>query len=297
MQLTLGIRLVAVGVGALAALAPATGLGATAPLPGLVYAAETAQFEVVNAEVSAARNRVTKFNFGWSAECVLGPGATPTTSNATAWTEYRGGYAINKAGRWSTSFKSNRFDGTVQQAFTHKLSGIRTSGKMSGTIQVTLVEADAAGQHIRTCASPTIKYSALEKTMFGGLTVGQKNLILVKLTLTGKQVKRFRWDWSGTCTLGPAAKPETSATAFERDFLDGPLPIKANGSFAADFGFDPVPNTTTGITTQFRVKLVGRKSGRTIKGTVTGGFLETDTATGGVIRDCTSPAVKFNVKD
>ena len=93
---------VATAVGIIAAaIIPAAGFGAVAPAPGVVYAGETPQFEVVTAEVTPARNRVAKFIFAWSAQCVLGPAATPTTDTATSWTEYRGNFPINAAGRWS----------------------------------------------------------------------------------------------------------------------------------------------------------------------------------------------------
>ena len=73
------------------AFASAIGSAATVSPQGVVYGAETAQFEVVTIEVTPARNRVAKLVFGWQADCTPGPAATPTTSNFTAWTEYRGG--------------------------------------------------------------------------------------------------------------------------------------------------------------------------------------------------------------
>lgn len=71
-----------------AMFAASVGSAATVPKQGVVYVAETAQFEVVTIEVTPARNRVAKLAFGWQADCTPGPAATPTTSKTTAWIEY-----------------------------------------------------------------------------------------------------------------------------------------------------------------------------------------------------------------
>ena len=279
------------------AFASAIGSAATVSPQGVVYGAETAQFEVVTIEVTPARNRVAKLVFGWQADCTPGPAATPTTSNFTAWTEYRGGYPINTQGAWKEQFVADGLDGVIQQQFTYSFAGRRSGDKMVGTLKATLVEKDAAGQIIRTCPSPVIKYNALNRATFGGLTAGARQPAVVKLNLSGTRVQRIRWDWDGTCTPGPAAKPDTEITHFERDFVNGPMIIKPNGNFGKSFAYNPFANTQTGMTRQYRAKAVGRRVGATVKGTMTAGFVETDTATGGVIRDCASKPVKFTTRD
>lgn len=280
-----------------AMFAASVGSAATVPKQGVVYVAETAQFEVVTIEVTPARNRVAKLAFGWQADCTPGPAATPTTSKTTAWIEYRGGYPINKQGAWKTQFAANKVEGAIQRRFTYSFAGRRVGGTMVGTLKATLLETDAAGQIIRTCPSPALKYKAVEKATFGGLTVGARQPTLVRLNPAGTQVKRIRWDWEGTCTLGPAAKPETLATHFEADFVEGAVIIKPNGNFGKSFAYKPFANTQSGMTRQYRAKVVGRRVGAIIKATMTAGFIETDTATGGVIRDCASKPTKFVTKD
>lgn len=289
---------VATAVGIIAAaMIPAAGFGAVAPVPGVVYAGETPQFEVVTAEVTPARNRVAKFIFAWSAQCVLGPAATPTTDTATSWTEYRGNFPINAAGRWSKNFTASGVDGTIQQLFNYRLSGVRTATKMTGTIHVILTERDAAGEVVRSCDSKPVRYTAFEKGGFGGLTVGQRNPTLVRLNPAGTRIQRIRWDWAGTCIAGPAAKPETQTTWFQRDFVDGPIVIKSNGAFAKSFKYQPIVNQATGLSDTYSARVLGRRVGRTIRGTLTAGVVETETATGAVVRTCTSGPIKYTTKD
>ena len=279
-----------------AALAP-VGQGAPTPPPGVIYAGETPQFELVTAEVNPARDRVVRLVLGWSADCVPGPAATPTTGTGVGFTDFFRDFPINKAGRWSGSLNFQDTEGALTQEFGYKLSGVRTSAKLTGTLQVTYLEKDAAGQIVRTCTSPLITFKALERTVFGGLTVGQRNPVLVKLNVAGTQVRRIRWDWSGQCTGGPAATPETRLANFERDFIEGPLPIAPAGTFSRTLDYPPFADPQTGLTRRYSAKVVGRRAGRTIKGTLTAGFLETDTATGAIVRNCTSGPVKFATKD
>jgi hypothetical protein len=133
--------------------------------------------------------------------------------------------------------------------------------------------------------------------VFSGLTIGQRNIALFRLNPAGTMIRRIRWNWDGTCTLGPGAKPDTSTTRFETDFVNGPISIGLRGTFRGNFTYDPYVDTSTGTTRTYRAKLVGRRVGSTLRGTLTAGFLETDNATGAVVRDCSSGPVKFNVKD
>lgn len=279
------------------ALTASVSSAATAPRQGVVFGAETAQFEVVTIEVTRARNRVARLVFGWQADCTPGPAATPATSNFAAYVEYRGGYPINKRGAWKKTFDFHPVEDGVHQHFTYSFAGRRSGRNMVGTLKVTLDETDSAGQSIRTCASPAIKYKATEKATFGGLTVGARQPVLVKLNLARTRIQRIRWDWEGTCALGAAATPDTLVERFQQDFVEGPIVIKPNGNFGKSFSYEPRRDTVTGLTYKFRARVVGRRVGSTIKGTVTAGFLETDTATGERVRDCASRPVKFTTKD
>lgn len=288
--------LAALGLAATAVAFPGAGAGATTP--GVVYGAETSQFEVVNAEVNPLRNRVVKFQFGWGADCVNGPAATPTTPNFIGFTEYRGPFVIKKNGTWSKTITEGGVDGSSKIKFVYQMKGLRTPTKMTGSIRVTFTETDLADAIIRTCDTGVIKYAALEKQRFGGLTVGQKNLIQVRTNALGNKISRVRWDWDGTCTAGPAAKPDTSLTAFQQDFITRLVTIKKNNTFDSGvISEGPFPDTQTGISRSFTTQVKGLKVGRTLKGTVTGGFTEIDTATGQVIRNCTSGPIKFSAKD
>jgi acyl-CoA thioesterase FadM len=280
-----------------AAFAASVGSAAAVSSHGVVYAAETAEFEVVTIEVTPARNRVAKLTFGWHADCTPGPAATLATSSTTAWVEYRGGYPINKQGAWKARFAGSKVDGAIRQRFTYSLAGRRIGGRMVGTLQATLVETDAAAQIIRTCSSRAIKYAADEKATFGGLTIGARRPTLVKLNPAGTQVKRIRWDWEGTCKLGPAAPPGTLTTHFESDFVDAGLTIAPNGHFGGSGSYKPVDNLQTGMTRTYRATVVGRRIGAIITATMTAGFIEADTATGGVIRDCASKPTKLVTRD
>lgn len=280
------------------ALTASVSSAATAPRQGVVYADETVHFEVVTIEVTRARNRVARLVFGWQADCAPGPAATTATSDFAADVEHRGGYPINTRGAWKTTFDvDNVVDGGVHQHYSYSFAGRRSGRNMVGTLKVTLSETDPAGQIIRTCASPPIRYKAIQKATFGGLTVGARRPVIVKLNLAGTRIHRIRWDWEGACTLGPAATSDTPPVRLQQDFVEGPLVIRPNGNFGKSFSYEPRKDPRTGLTSQFRARVVGRRVGATIRGTVTAGFRETDTATGGLVRDCASGPVTFRTKD
>lgn len=279
------------------AAAPSAGWAAAPPAPGVVYAGETPQHEVVTAEVTPARNRVTKFVFSWSADCLLGPAATPATSTFTYWKElYRGGFAIKPNGRWASNFRETGVEIGIVRSFSYRLSGVRSLTSMTGTIRVVMTERDPMGQVIRTCDSKPIRYTALEPGRFGGLTVGPRDPVLVRLNLPGTRIQRIRWNWSGTCIAGPGATAATELTTYQLEFIDRSIGIKPNGAFRKTLAYAPIPDTTTGLARTFDEKVVGRKTGRTITGTLTARFIDTQIATGSIVRICKS-AVRFTAKD
>ena len=288
--------LVALGV---ALLASGASEGAvTSPL-GLVYAGDTTpQRNVVTIEVNVARNRVTKLVWVWDAPCTLGPAATPTTEARTSWTEDRGGYPINRLGAWHRTFTTAPVvkDG-VARTFQHAILGRRSGGRMIGTLRSLLTERDPAGQVIRTCDSGPMKFNVVERHVFAGLTA-QRNPIVIVMNPARTRVARLRWDWDGTtCTLGPGARPDTLPTAYVPDEIRA-FPVDKLGRWGGAFSYPPQPDPGgSGISTAFAYRIVARRTGQTIKGTITSSFTETDTSSGVVIRDCASGPVKFQAKD
>lgn len=285
---------------AAAVAATLAGIAHAAPPPppvGVVYAGDTTpQRNAVTIEVNAARNRVTKLVWVWDAPCTPGPAATVPTESRTSWTEYRGGYAINRLGAWNRTFTVGpTVVNGVTRTFQHQVLGRRSGGRMIGTLRSVLTDRDEAGAVIRTCDSGPMKFNVVERHVFAGLTA-QRNPIVLTMNPARTQVFRLRWDWDGKCTLGPAARPDTLATAYVPDEIRA-FPVDRLGRWGGTFKYPPQPDPAgTGISTAYAYKILARASGQVIKGTITASFTETDSA-GGVIRDCASGAVTFQAKD
>ncbi len=290
-------RVAVVSVIAGAALVPTTGSAAVVPAPGVVFGGETADGEVITIEVNSARTRLLKLQFSWTADCVAGPAATPTTAMTTGWTEYRGPFPITATGAWRKNVVITTTEGALQQTFSYRLVGRRTRSTMKGTLNASLTEKDAAGQIVRTCTTPRITFAAREANVFGGLTVGSRDPVIVTMNAARTKVLRLRWDWRGTCTAGPAARPDTSLDVTWRDFLTD-FPVNASGTFGFTGSVGPENVPELGLSRNYTYKVVARRVGQTIRGTITSSFVESDTTTGGVIRDCVGNApVKFRVKN
>jgi hypothetical protein len=289
------LALVALGV---ALVASGVSEGAVTPPVGVVYAGDTRpQRNAVTIEVNAARNRVTKLVWVWGGPCALGPAATPATEAQTSWTEYRGGYPINRLGGWRRTFTTGPLIANgVYRTFRHAVVGRRSGGRMIGTLRSLLTDRDAAGQVIRTCDSGPLRFNVAERHVFSGLT-RQRNPIIVAMNPARTRVARLRWDWDGTCTLGPGARPDTLPTTYVPDEIRT-FPVDRLGRWGGTFSFDPQPDPDgTGISTAYAYRIVSRRVGQTMKGTITSSFTETDTASGAIIRICSSGPVKFNIRD
>jgi hypothetical protein len=290
------IPLVLLAAGVTAPLAGAT-QAAVAPPVGVVYAGDTTpQRNAVTIEVNTARTRVTKLVWVWDATCTLGLAAPQGTEARTSWTEYRGGYAINRLGAWNRTLTVGPIvENGISRTFQHQILGRRSAGRMIGTLRSVLTDRDEAGAVIRTCDSGPMKFNVAERHVFAGLTA-QRNPIVVTMNPARTRVLRLRWDWDGKCSLGPAARPDTLATTYVPDEIRA-FPVDKIGRWGGTFSYDPQPDPAgTGISTAFAYKIVARRSGRIIKGTITASFTETDAA-GGVIRDCASGPVTFQAKD
>ena len=298
MNVSRRIPLVPVALGA-ALLVGGASQGAVAPPVGRVYAGDTTpQRNAVTIEVNAARNRVTKLVWVWNAPCTPGPAATQLTETRTSWTEYRGGYPINRLGAWRRTLTTAPVvTNGVARTFRHTIAGRRSGGRMIGTLRSLLTERDPAGQVIRTCDSGPMRFNVFERDVFAGLTAQRDPLVIV-LNPARTRVARLRWDWDGpNCTLGPAARPETLPTAYVPDEIRA-FPIDRLGRWGGVLKYPPQPDPAgSGISTAFSYRIVARRTGQTIKGTITSSFTETDTASGAVVRDCASGPVKFRAKD
>ncbi len=290
------IPLMLVAAAAAAALA-GSAQAAVAPPVGVVYAGDTTpQRNAVTIEVNAARNRVTRLVWVWDAPCAPGPAATVPTESRTNKTEYTGGYAINRLGAWNRTYTVGpTVVNGVTRTLQHQVLGRRSGGRMIGTLRSVLTDRDENGAVIHTCDSGPMKFNVVERHVFAGLTV-QRNPIVLTMNPVRTRVLRLRWDWDAKCTLGLAARPDTLATAYVPDEIRA-FPVDRLGRWGGTFSYAPQPDPAgTGISTAYAYKIVARRSGQIIRGTITASFTETDT-TGGVIRDCASGAVTFQAKD
>jgi hypothetical protein len=288
------LTLVAAGLAAAAVAGPAR--AAVAPPAGVVYAGDTLpQRNSVTIEVNAARNRVTKLVWVWDAKCVPGPAATIQAESRTSWTEYRGGYAINRLGAWNRTFTVGPLDDNgISRTFQHQVLGRRSGARMVGTIRSVLTDRDPSGAVIRTCDSGPMKFNVAERHVFAGLTA-QRNPIVITMNPARTRVLRLRWDWDGKCTLGVAARPDTLATTYVPDEIRA-FPVDRLGRWGGTFSYDPQADPSgSGISTAYAYRIVARRSGRVVRGTITASFTETDAA--GVLRDCASGPVTFQAKD
>ncbi len=273
------------------------------PPRGVVFAGETVgQRNPIVIEVDAARTRVVKLTWGWDAPCTLAATAPAGTDTRTGWIEYRGGYPINAAGAWRRTFSAEtRLASGVSRAFTHRVAGRRSGGRMIGTLRSVLTERDAAGQIIRMCDSGAIRFDVAERHVYGGLTA-QRIPMFVTMSPARTRVLRLRWDWQARCTLGPAARPDTGASVYFPDELSGSTgngwPVRPTGHWGGSLSYPPAPDPSQpGISISYAYRISARRTGQLIRGTITASLTETDSVTLGVVRICASPPVRFTVKD
>ncbi len=278
-------------------LAVAAATGAPSPPPGLAYAGDNSQHNLVVLQLNAKRTQVRDVVWLYDAKCTAGPAATPETLLEVSATDQASKIPVNARGVWHTSFTTTfaRPDGS-KIVFEHTLHGRRSGGTMVGNLRTVGVETDAVGATVRTCDSQPVKFKLFERNVFGGRTAVQLNPIAVTMNPARTRVTRLRWDWQGTCTLGPAKRANTAPDVYYPDLITQ-LPVDKLGRWGGAFGFPAQPDPATGITTSFDYKITSRRIGTRIRGTITSSFIETDTATGGEIRRCSSGAVRFAIRD
>jgi hypothetical protein len=305
--LTWGTRGYRIALAALAVcIVSGAGQAAAATFPvGGVYAGQTSQKEVITLVSNPARSRVVSISWGWFANCVAGPAATPTTELQTSWTEFRGGYPINsRTNRWNRSFTATTSDTGVARTFRYRLRGTRVpTGIMKGTLIVTLTETAIDGRVVRTCDSGPVRFTIAERHVFGGGT-SQDELMSATFNAPRTQIRRLEWNWTATCVKGPRARPETRDSTFWRDFLTK-VPLDANARFAGKLMFDPEIDSTTGIARRFSYNVSLTRTGQVLRGFVSAQFVEYDASNGNTsftpstaIRTCASGKVTLvNVRD
>lgn len=271
--------------------------GAVAPAPGLVYAGDNAQRNLVVLQLNRPRTQVRQITWLFSAPCVPGPGATPTTQSSVLITGEAFAIPINRAGSWTKSFRTSRVGENGNTfASRYTLSGRRRGGNMTGTLRTVATETTPAGVRVKTCDTKPIAFTIADRNVFGGLTNGQSNPIAINMNPARTRVTRLRWDWQGPCTLGPAKRADTETDVYYTDFVSD-LAVDKLGRFGGPLSFSPQPDAATGITTSYDYKVTARRVGLTIKGTITASIVEVDTASGGEIRRCSSGPVTFSVRD
>ena len=291
-----GVLLVAVCCGV--ALAVGSAQGAVSPPPGHSYGGTTSQGQIIAITLNSKRNKIARMTYGWSAPCVAGPAATPTTpTEVDAGGSSFTNLPINRLGAWRATGSAEKTDASgITAHFTERPVGRRSGGRMVGTLHVTYVETSQAGQNVRTCTSPPIRFSVAERNIFAGRT-SSRHTVVIKVNPARTRMDQFQWDWDGQCTPGPAARPDTATTVFlVADFLR-PIRIETHGRFRGVQTFGPQADAPTGITATWRYQFVGSLTGQLIKGTITSDYTETDTTTGGVIRTCSTGPVKFRARD
>ena len=281
------------------ALAVGSAQGAVSPQPGHSFGGKTSQGHLIAITLNPKRNKIATIAWAWRTPCVLGPAATPTTSTGAVseMSLLSARVPINRFGAWR--FEGHLLESTEPGGITDRFSGRfvarRTGDRMVGTFQMQVIATDAAGQYVRTCTSPPIRFRIAERHTFGGRTSQRQRPIVIKVNPARTQIDLFQWNWMGQCTLGPSARPDTvPVTIAYPDFLR-PTTIDKRGHFGGVQTFGP--QVDAGITRRWRYRLVGSRSGQLIKGTITAAFTEVDTATGGLIRTCSSGPVKFRATD
>jgi hypothetical protein len=280
------------------ALGVAGAQGVVSPPLGHSYGGTTSQGQLIAITLNPKRNKIARMTYWWSAPCVAGPAATPTTPTEMDLGGSFPGIPINRLGAWKATESA---EGTVASGitahFTERVVGRRSGGRMVGTLHVTYVETDQAGQNVRTCTPPPIRFSVAERNIFAGQTSQPPYVIVIRINPVLALLDILQWNWSGPCTLGPSARPETQPVIniFPATLLGVTIPKLGHFGGVATAG--PTIDAASGITVTGRDRLVGSRTGQLIKGTITSDYTETDTATGGVIRTCSSGPVKFRARD
>jgi hypothetical protein len=271
--------------------------GAVAPAPGLVYAGDNAQRNLVVLQLNAKRTQVRQLTWLFSAPCVAGPAATPPVQTSVLITGEAFAIPINRSGVWSKRFRASRVGengNTFATAYT--VNGRRRGANMTGTLRSVATEVTPSGGLVKTCDTRPIAFTIADRNVFGGLTTGQSNPIAVTMNPARTRVTRLRWDWQGPCALGSAKRADTETDVYYTDFVSD-LAVDKLGRFGGQISFPPQPDSATGITTSYSYRITARRVGLTIKGTITASIIEVDTATGGEIRRCSSGPVRFSARD
>lgn len=204
---------------------------------------------------------------------------------------------MRSAGRpWGNPSVLTRTVDGVRQRFEFRVSGRRTAGGVSGSLRTTLIETDAAGGLIRRCASPVLRFTARNAQVLAGVTDVARQPVLVRTNVARTEIRRVRWAWEGTCTLGPAAS-DGAARAPSRPTTSSAY--RCGALVARSTAASPGARRRTrrpAISSPRRAHITAHFVGDVLRGSIEAGFTETVAGTGALVRDC-SGTVRFRLRD
>lgn len=290
-----GTRWVAAAVAGAALAVTTVPVVAGTSAGGSLAGETTPQGNVVAVRLNPSGTRIANLDWRWRADCTLGAAATATTSASTSWVDHHTGYAFRPDGRWGNPSVLTRTVDGVRQRFEFRVSGRRTAGGVSGSLRTTLIETDAAGGLIRRCASPVLRFTARNAQVLAGVTDVARQPVLVRTNVARTEIRRVRWAWEGTCTLGPAATDGTAGAVATDDVIGVPV-RRAGGAFDRSVTRGPETDPATGNLVTRRAHITARFVGDVLRGSIEAGFTETVAGTGALVRDC-SGTVRFRLRD
>ena len=248
-------------------------------------------------QLDKAQTTVKRVTWLTDVACSPGPAATSDLLSSTSLSGDLRNAPVSPAGVWSatTTQATPQPDGGV---VTLTLTGTarRSGNTMTGWLRGQLVSNNPAGENIVTCDSGLVPFRLTQRNVFGGVTVGQLNPIAVTMNAARTRVVRLRWDWKGSCTLGPAARPDSALDVFFGDVLAN-LRVARSGQWGGPVRFDPKADAATGVTQTYEYNVRARRRGVDIRGWVEATLIETDSVTGAEMRRCTSGRVVFRLRD
>ena len=264
--------------------------------PGVWYAADNAPRNLVVLQFNPARTTITRVT--WLVDLACTPGPAPTGMGGPSIQSLEVlNIPVRKNGTWrKTAIVRRTAENGDLVVVTQTARGTRPGAKIKGTLTGSMTRTTTAGVLVFSCETTPAGFTLVQPNTFAGLTTAQQNPVAVTMNPARTKVTRFRWDWQGPCTPGPAATPETPIEVYFPDQLTG-FPVAKSGAWGGTVDFPPFADPVSGITSSFRYVVRARRTGQTIKGTVNGSFIETNTASGAEIRRCASGDIAFTVKE
>ena len=262
---------------------------------GQWYAADNSERNLVVLEVNPGRTMVKRVT--WLADLTCTAGSAPAVVGPSIQTLEVLNIPLRKNGTWrKTAVVRRTAENGDAVVVTQTARGTRPGATVNGTLTGSMTRTNAAGELVFACVAKSAGFRLVQPNTFAGRTTGQQNPVAVTMNPARTKVTRFRWDWQGPCTPGPAATQETPNEVYFPDQLTG-FPVAKSGAWGGTLEFPPFADPVSGITSSFHYVVRARRTGQTIKGTVNGSFVETNTATGAEIRRCASGDIAFTVRE